>query len=329
MRFTKYALATFAATATAPWTSASNCNKYSDKYGCGACYKETGYCERQSGDDCHCCCNDEDGNGLHGNTCDGGTIGQHNRGMAKGCNSCMGYLACNGASNSLIGDDSCHGSDEACKDMVDSFIKHDSCHGDTSCKEMKNTTVGANSCEGVSACYQVEDSTIGDNSCHLQLDMDGYSCSWMKNTHVGTNSCEGSSTCSQVEDSTIGDYSCQDNRACRNLKNSNIGDGSCKKSFSCDATWSFGDYGVGVTIGKNSCNKESMVCSYCENDSVVPDNSCNEGESDTTYTAAGGGYSMCNYCHVSTIHHFHFCFVSLSTITNHHFLLQIVRIPQH
>ncbi|KAL7449138.1 hypothetical protein ACHAWC_001228, partial [Mediolabrus comicus] len=300
MRFTRFALATLAATAAAPWTSASKCKKESDKYGCGACYEKPGYCDRPPGDGCHCCCHDEDGGDggdFHKSTCETTDYFY----WPKGCNSCMGKQACYGASNSLIGDDSCH-YEKACKDMVNSNVKSNSCRGNYSCKEMNNTHVGTNSCEGDSACYMMLNSTITSNSCHL----DGYSCSGMNNTHVGTNSCEGSSACGQVKDSTIGDYSCQYSGACENLKNSNIGDGSCNKYDSCDASWSFGDYGVGVTVGNNACNL-SKTCWACENDSVVPDNSCNGDGRDITpspcpswdTTCLGqfpDGLALCNYC---------------------------------
>ena len=112
------------------------------------------------------------------------------------------------------------------------------------------------SCNGDQACQKVNDVTISPNSCKAAPDESGWlNCFKMAGSTVGSNSCNGSDS------------------SCSRLQSSTVGDGSCQEAASCYANCGIG-CGVRLSIGTNACNYDS-VCSFCENDSVIPDNACN------------------------------------------------------
>ena len=230
------------------------CTKGLSNYGCGAGFQEDGYFDEPAGDNCICCCRHEEGGGFHDSSCDG------IKANAKGCGSCMGYMACNDAANSKIGDNSCVG-DKSCNGLKDSFIKKNSCSSVQACKEMERTSVGTNSCgigsDNEQACFRLWDSTIGDNSCQKH-----HSC---------------------VADDLDG---CVPIRRQRRFL--------CPLILFRRLNVDYDNYGKNVTIRNNACNMDK-VCYLCENDSVVPDDSCNGNKLDITN-------STCNYCRVSSEH---------------------------
>ena len=177
---------------------------------------------------------------------------------------------------------------------------------------------------GDQACQKVNDVTISPNSCKAAPDESGWlNCFKMAGSTVGSNSCNGSDS------------------SCSRLQSSTVGDGSCQEAASCYANCGTG-CGVRLSIGTNACNYDS-VCSFCENDSVIPDNACNYPWWDArgsdvarcvgddydpktgfcTYgtldAAVGYPGGKCNYCMVSSVllKMFLFCFLSTSDLSIH------------
>lgn len=192
----------------------------------------------------------------------------------KGCGSCMGKRACYDVGSDVkIGDNSCTSGDQSCA------------------RASGNSVIWNDSCNGKQACQRVNDVTIGPNSCKAAPDGSGYLAGFrMEGSAVGSNSCNGSdASCSRLQSSTAGDASCQEAGSC--YANCGIG-----PTASC---------GVQLTIGSNSCNYDS-ICSFCENDSVIPDNACNDpfwkiGSDATDIPGSDHPGGWCNYCIVSSV----------------------------
>ena len=189
-----------------PFASATMCKHSLDYYGCGKGYYQAGYFTEAAGDNCRCCCEQEDGGGYHRDTCDDGNIKQ----AAKGCGSCMGNEACKGASNSVIGDDSCV-NDQSCWNMKDSFIKQYSCRSDLAA--MQRTSVGTHSCgigkDNNSACNDMWDSTVGDYSCQVW-----FSCLLGQYVTIENNACNLEWVCHKCEDySVVPDGACNGDKS--------------------------------------------------------------------------------------------------------------------
>ena len=276
MRINNFLLLAVTATvqlSSLPFTSATKkCKNGNDNYGCGAGYQEDGYFNIPPGDysNCKCCCRQEDAGGFHENTCDG------IKSNAKGCGSCMGERACYEASNAKIGDNSCVNG-KSCYGLKDSSIKEYSCRSDQACKEMERTSVGSNSCgigsDNAEACYRLWDSTVGDNSCKKKR-----SCS----ADLPENSTPTFKRRLREEPTRLRDKP--------TVKGRLLDEATVNRRLAVD----YDNYGKNVTIGNNACNMES-VCRGCENDSIVPDNSCNGDELDIND-------STCNHCRVSCEH---------------------------
>jgi hypothetical protein len=222
MRINILAVAAIVQLSSLPFASANHCWKSLDDYHCGAGYQEDGYFDiNPDTNECICCCRDEDGSGYHEQTCDGGNI----KSLDKGCGSCMGEKACNGASNSKIGDKSCVNK-YSCRDMTGSFIKEYSCRAIEACEGMQRSHVGTHSC-GIGqtkreACYYLSDSTVGDNSCQ-----EDHSCSI--DNDVGTGWTRRLSTDEGVGSHLkIGNNACNMNYVCSTCENySVVPDGAC------------------------------------------------------------------------------------------------------
>merc|ERR1711865_1243563 len=148
---------------TAQGGSSAYCKKNTG-YNCGAVFPPDGDTGGHKG----CCCRQEDGTGMKYNTCDSA------KGYAyRGCNSCMGYLACFKTNNIEVGDSSCHGYSSCFKVIHDSTIGGGSCLGDEVCHNMRNVIIGKGSCSST----------------------DGYSCAGSENVKIGNNSCNGGGVC--------------------------------------------------------------------------------------------------------------------------------------
>ena len=184
------------------------CKHSLDYYGCGKGYYQAGYFTAAAGDNCRCCCKNEDGSEYHRDTCDGGNIKQ----AAKGCGACMGNEACYEVSNAKIGDKSCV-NDYSCYNMSDSFIKQYSCRSESACSSMERTSVGTHSCgigqDNYSACDSMKDSSVGDYSCQ------GYkSCPGGQYVTIENNACNLKNVCYECENySVVPDGACNGDKS--------------------------------------------------------------------------------------------------------------------
>ena len=218
MRINILAVAATIQLSSLSFASANKCRKSLDDYHCGAGYQEDGYFDiNPDTNECICCCRSESGDGFHENTCDGGNI----KSSDKGCGSCMGEKACNGVSDSKIGDKSCVHR-HSCKDMKKSFIKEYSCRHEAACEGMERTHVGTHSCgigtaskeEHILACNNLWDSTVGDESCQENQSCNGFTKD-NDHDHIGTNV-------------KIGNNACNMELVCYNCENySVVPDGAC------------------------------------------------------------------------------------------------------
>ncbi len=169
-----------------------SCNEVNDRLGCGVDYAQWGYFMTDPATtDCRCCCREEDGSGVHGNTCDlKWSPFNPFRETPKGCGACMGFEACTSAEeNSKIGDDSCVG--------------HQACY------KMENSKIKRNSCQGFQACNNMKDSNVGERSC-----LDTFACNIVTDTSIGSSSCQGIDSCPRMKRSTVGNFSCQKHFSC-------------------------------------------------------------------------------------------------------------------
>ena len=165
--------------------------------------------------------------------------------------------------------------------------------GYRACYEASNSKIGDNSCVGDKSCYGLKDSSIKKQSCRSDR-----ACKEMERTSVGTNSCgigsDNTEACYRLWDSTIGDNSCQKKISCSADPpedcSSCVNPGRIHRRLNVD----YENYGKNLTIGNNACNLEG-ICTYCENDSVVPNDACNGDKLDITN-------STCNHCRVSIGH---------------------------
>ena len=207
----------FAATAvqlsSLPFASATMCQHSLDYYGCGKGYYQAGYFTEQSGNNCRCCCEREDGSGYHRDTCDKGNIKQ----AAKGCGACMGQESCLYVTNSVIGDKNCV-NDWSCYYMSDSFIKQYSCRSINGCKKMGFSHVGTHSCgigkDNKYACYYLWESTVGDNSCQEYWSCGGDDYYAPYQLTIGNNACNMNSVCKYCEDySVVPDGACNGDKS--------------------------------------------------------------------------------------------------------------------
>ena len=188
--------------------------------------------------------------------------------------------------------------DSVCDGIKDTPKGCGSCMGWEACKVASNAKIGDNSCVNDQSCKELKDSYIKKHSCRSDQ-----ACKQMERTSVGTNSCGigsgGDNACLRLWDSTIGDNSCQGNKSCTANK---LTCDPCPPPYTRrlnDVNVDYDHYGKNVTIRNNACNMKK-VCAYCENDSVVPDDACNGNKNDTTI--GQDGYTICNYCRVSSEH---------------------------
>merc|ERR1711865_45196 len=190
---------------TAQGGSSAYCKKNTG-YNCGAVFPPDGDTCGHKG----CCCRQEDGTGMKFNTCDSA------KGYAyRGCNSCLGYLACFKTNNIEVGDSSCHGK-YSCQTVSDSTIDNVSCHGNTACQSVQNSVIHKGSCQGEKTCRNVKNSIIGKGSCIGG----GHSCGASENVKIGNNSCNGGRVCYNCK------YNVPDN-ACNQGSTDDMTDGYC------------------------------------------------------------------------------------------------------
>lgn len=209
----------------------------------------------------------------------------------KGCSSCIGKDSCKDVSpgSVLVGDNSCHGA-ESCREATHNPMA------------LTSTVFWQNSCTGVQSCKQVSQVIIGSGSCDNLR-----SCYRMRETTVGENSCGGSNACEYLFSSTVGDNSCQGGIEGLDLSICAGWEGNTK-------------YGAHLKIGNRACNGyvgadtgEYGVCTYCENNTEVPDDSCNDITGNDVVYLDHWGYT-CVYCVVSNIRT-----TKRATIPSHHF----------
>jgi len=214
---------------TAQGGSSAYCKKNTG-YNCGAVFPPDGDTCGHKG----CCCRQEDGTGMKYNTCDSA------KGYAyRGCNSCLGYLACFKTNNIEVGDSSCHGK-YSCQTVSDSTIDNVSCHGNTACQSVQNSVIHKGSCQGEKTCVGVKNSTIHDYSCN-----DRFSCRYVKNSIIGKGSCSSADSadgsCAWSENVKIGNNSCNGGGVCYNCKH-NVPDNACNQGSTDDMTDGYCNY---------------------------------------------------------------------------------------
>ena len=141
-----------------------------------------------------------------------------------------------------------------------------SCHSQKSCKDVSDSTIGNDSCHGLFgfACHSVQNSNIHDGSCRCD---DAYCCDNVKNSIIGKGSCNdgrvhGSRQCANGKENP--NRNCD--TSCGGLENKKIGNNSCNNGKNSNGGVC---YQCKHNVPDNACNEGSTddltdgYCNYC------------------------------------------------------------------